>query len=43
MDGVNDLIDISNITQIVARDLYAIIDQLIAADLLRETAADSLS
>jgi aminopeptidase-like protein len=35
-DGTNDLIDISNIIQVPVRNLYPIIEKLIAADLLQE-------
>lgn len=35
-DGSNDLIDISNIIQVPVRNLYPIIEKLIAADLLQE-------
>ena len=35
-DGTNDLIDISNIIQVPVRNLYPIIQKLIAADLLQE-------
>lgn len=35
-DGKNDLIDISNTIGVPAKDLYPIIDQLLAADLLQE-------
>ncbi|MBA2678186.1 MAG: DUF4910 domain-containing protein [Ktedonobacteraceae bacterium] len=35
-DGKNDLIDISNTLGVPAKDLYPIIDQLLAADLLQE-------
>ena len=39
-DGTNDLIDISNMIQVPARDLYPITDQLVAADLLQERVTD---
>ncbi len=35
-DGVNDLIDISNTIRIPARNLYPVVEKLIAADLLQE-------
>jgi len=35
-DGTNDLIDISNRTQVPAQNLYPIVEKLIAADLLHE-------
>jgi aminopeptidase-like protein len=38
-DGTNDLIDISNIIRVPARNLYPIIDKLVAANLLVDTAA----
>jgi aminopeptidase-like protein len=38
-DGTNDLIDISNIIQVPAWDLYPIIDKLVAAGLLMEDPA----
>ena len=34
--GTNDLIDISNIIQVPAEQLYSIIDKLVAADLILE-------
>ena len=39
-DGTNDLIDISNTIRVPARNLYPIIDKLIAAELLQEQLTD---
>ena len=40
-DGTNDLIDISNTIRVPAKNLYPIVDRLIAEDLLQEQATDS--
>jgi aminopeptidase-like protein len=39
-DGTNDLIDISNTIQVPAWNLYPLIDQLVAAELLEEQVTD---
>jgi aminopeptidase-like protein len=39
-DGVNDLIDISNIIQVPVRNLYSIIEKLTVANLLQEHVSD---
>jgi aminopeptidase-like protein len=39
-DGANDLIDISNTIRVPAKNLYPIIDKLLAADLLQEQFAE---
>ena len=39
-DGTNDLIDISNTIRVPARNLYPIVDRLIAEGLLQEQATD---
>jgi aminopeptidase-like protein len=40
-DGANDLIDISDRVQVPVRDIYPIIERLLAADLLQEHVANS--
>jgi len=39
-DGTNDVIDISNTIRVPARNLYPIVDRLIAEGLLQEQATD---